>query len=144
VCTFVWVVKLVAHSFLCCAHLYTHTTRCLCSVEPIDDNMFKWEVLLFNFDKDTQIKQVCILFSSLILSIFTHTYSIILVGMFVCMTFVASMQDLELYFTATGRDNVKLEVNFPFNYPHAPPFIRVVYPRFHQYTGETHMRVLYV
>lgn len=28
-----------------------------------------------------------------------------------------------------------LEVLFPEDFPTGPPFIRVVYPRFHQYTG---------
>jgi len=30
---------------------------------------------------------------------------------------------------------VLLEVLFPPNFPDDPPFLRVVYPRFHQYTG---------
>lgn len=28
-----------------------------------------------------------------------------------------------------------MEVVFPGTYPSLPPFMRVVYPRFHQYTG---------
>src|SRR4051794_34066929 len=53
-----------------------------------------------------------------------------------------------MYAEVTGRTNVMLEVVFPFQYPASPPFIRcynfflkpnaiirVVYPRFHQYTG---------
>jgi len=45
-------------------------------------------------------------------------------------------EDLLLYKGAhPDRDTVKLETIFPYNYPLAPPFIRVVYPRFHQYTG---------
>ncbi|ELR18414.1 Ubiquitinconjugating enzyme subfamily protein [Acanthamoeba castellanii str. Neff] len=39
-------------------------------------------------------------------------------------------QDLTLYESLTQRDHVLLE-----EYPNMPPFIRVVYPRFHQYTG---------
>jgi len=69
-------------------------------IEPVEDNIFKWNVYLFDFDPLSQIKQ-----------------------------------DLELYCEATGKENVLLEVNFPYNYPCSPPFIRVVYPRFHQYTG---------
>lgn len=42
---------------------------------------------------------------------------------------------MEIYKEATGRDSVMLEVLFPDDYPTGPPFIRVVYPRFHQYTG---------
>jgi len=48
-------------------------------------------------------------------------------------------KDLEMYKQATGRDSVKLEISFPFNYPAMPPFIRVVWPRFHQYTGHITM-----
>jgi len=70
------------------------------SIELIDDNMFKWNIYLFNFDEKAQIKD-----------------------------------DLDLYKEATGKDKVLLEVTFPFHYPAGPPFIRVVYPRFHQYTG---------
>jgi len=70
------------------------------SIEPLDDNIFKWNVFLFDFDDKSQIKQ-----------------------------------DLDMYYQATERANVMLEVVFPFHYPEAPPFIRVVYPRFHQYTG---------
>jgi len=44
-------------------------------------------------------------------------------------------QDLFMYESVTGRDHVMLEVLFPHDYPSCPPFIRVVYPRFHQYTG---------
>lgn len=44
-------------------------------------------------------------------------------------------QDLTLYESLTQRDHVLLEVIFPKEYPNMPPFIRVVYPRFHQYTG---------
>jgi len=42
---------------------------------------------------------------------------------------------MEYYKEATGRDTVLLEVLFPEDFPNGPPFIRVVYPRFHQYTG---------
>lgn len=42
---------------------------------------------------------------------------------------------MEYYTEETGRDTVLLEVLFPEDYPTGPPFIRVVYPRFHQYTG---------
>mmetsp|Transcript_12279 Transcript_12279/g.16982 ORF Transcript_12279/g.16982 Transcript_12279/m.16982 type:complete len:263 (+) Transcript_12279:111-899(+) len=44
-------------------------------------------------------------------------------------------QDLQMYKAETGKDNVLLEVIFPFNYPALPPFLRVIYPRFIQYTG---------
>jgi len=44
-------------------------------------------------------------------------------------------KDLKLYEEATGHDNVKLEIIFPNHFPKGPPFMRVVYPRFHQYTG---------
>jgi len=44
-------------------------------------------------------------------------------------------EDLFLYEGATGRGHVLLEVLFPHDFPASPPFIRVVYPRFHQYTG---------
>lgn len=87
----------------------------------------QWHVKLFGWDAEAQIKQ-----------------------------------DLTLYESVTGRDHVLLEVIFPKvqprsflatrtsyrtmlitssfssfvqEYPNLPPFIRVVYPRFHQYTG---------
>jgi len=44
-------------------------------------------------------------------------------------------QDLLLYTAETDRDHIMLEAQFPSDYPTSPPFIRVVYPRFHQYTG---------
>jgi ubiquitin-conjugating enzyme E2 Q len=69
-------------------------------IEPIEDNIFKWNVFLINFDNETQIAK-----------------------------------DLNLYAQETGKNNVRLEVVFPFNFPFLPPFIRIVYPRFHQYTG---------
>jgi len=40
--------------------------------------------------------------------------------------------DLLLYTAETGRDHVLLEILFPPAYPNSPPFVRVVYPRFHQ------------
>ncbi len=43
--------------------------------------------------------------------------------------------DLELYRAASGRDHVLMEVQFPADYPALPPFMRICYPRFHQYTG---------
>jgi len=70
------------------------------SVEPVEDNIFKWNIFLFDFDQGLQIKT-----------------------------------DLDMYTNLTGRTSVMLEVVFPFHYPTAPPFLRVVYPRFHQYTG---------
>jgi len=69
-------------------------------IEPVEDNIFKWNIHLFDFDEGSQIQQ-----------------------------------DLELYKAETGRETVLLEVVFPFHYPQSPPFLRVVYPRFHQYTG---------
>jgi len=54
---------------------------------------------------------------------------------FTCRIFF-TIKDLVAYSNITGRNpRVKLMVVFPNSYPHAPPFIRVVYPRFHQYTG---------
>jgi len=45
-------------------------------------------------------------------------------------------QDMFLYESErAGRDHVLLEAIFPSSWPHKPPFLRVVYPRFHQYTG---------
>eukprot|EP01114_Cavostelium_apophysatum_P006464 TRINITY_DN17791_c0_g1_i1.p1 TRINITY_DN17791_c0_g1~~TRINITY_DN17791_c0_g1_i1.p1 ORF type:complete len:228 (+),score=44.42 TRINITY_DN17791_c0_g1_i1:42-725(+) len=69
-------------------------------VEIEDDNIFKWNISLFGFDKELQISK-----------------------------------DLERYKEVKGHDDVLLEVAFPNHYPASPPFIRVVYPRFHQYTG---------
>ena len=37
--------------------------------------------------------------------------------------------------TRYGIDEIKLEVNFPSNYPFSPPFIRVIFPRFEYQTG---------
>lgn len=59
------------------------------SIELVEDNLFKWEIYLFGFDAESQIKA-----------------------------------DLEIFKEATGKDKVKLEVTFPFNYPLSPPFIR--------------------
>eukprot|EP01087_Luapelamoeba_hula_P002699 TRINITY_DN1240_c0_g1_i1.p1 TRINITY_DN1240_c0_g1~~TRINITY_DN1240_c0_g1_i1.p1 ORF type:complete len:372 (-),score=110.32 TRINITY_DN1240_c0_g1_i1:52-1167(-) len=70
------------------------------SVEPVNDNIYKWHVKLFGWDNDTQIKQDLILFESV-----------------------------------TGKDHVLMEIIFPKDYPHVPFFLRMVYPRFHQYTG---------
>jgi len=44
-------------------------------------------------------------------------------------------EDMFLFESVTGKDHVLLEVLFPPNFPDDPPFLRVVYPRFHQYTG---------
>jgi len=45
-------------------------------------------------------------------------------------------EDLFLYESARpGRDHVLVEVIFPNNFPSHPPFMRVVYPQFHQFTG---------
>eukprot|EP01127_Copromyxa_protea_P016759 TRINITY_DN5040_c0_g1_i1.p1 TRINITY_DN5040_c0_g1~~TRINITY_DN5040_c0_g1_i1.p1 ORF type:complete len:239 (-),score=23.78 TRINITY_DN5040_c0_g1_i1:159-875(-) len=45
-------------------------------------------------------------------------------------------EDLFMYESARpGRQHVLVEVLFPNNYPSAPPFMRVVYPQFHQFTG---------
>eukprot|EP00005_Dracoamoeba_jomungandri_P003665 CAMPEP_0174253666 /NCGR_PEP_ID=MMETSP0439-20130205/3032_1 /TAXON_ID=0 /ORGANISM="Stereomyxa ramosa, Strain Chinc5" /LENGTH=247 /DNA_ID=CAMNT_0015334815 /DNA_START=254 /DNA_END=994 /DNA_ORIENTATION=- len=70
------------------------------SICPQDDNIYKWDVKLFGWDENSQIKE-----------------------------------DMFLYESATGKGHVQMEVVFPKNYPHNPPFMRVVYPRFHQYTG---------
>jgi len=44
-------------------------------------------------------------------------------------------KDLSKYAKLTGNQTVKMNVIFPPDYPGHPPFIRVVHPRFHQYTG---------
>eukprot|EP01122_Echinamoeba_exundans_P005527 TRINITY_DN15680_c0_g1_i1.p1 TRINITY_DN15680_c0_g1~~TRINITY_DN15680_c0_g1_i1.p1 ORF type:complete len:284 (-),score=61.51 TRINITY_DN15680_c0_g1_i1:213-1064(-) len=71
------------------------------SVEPVDDNMYKWHVKLFGFDATTQIAQDLFMYES----------------------------------SRPGRDHVLMELIFPRDYPHSPPFMRVVFPRFFQYTG---------
>lgn len=45
--------------------------------------------------------------------------------------------DLALYASARPERGaeVVLEAVFPPSFPHAPPFMRILYPRFHQYTG---------
>jgi len=40
-----------------------------------------------------------------------------------------------MYKAATGKDTVCVEIVYPQQFPSAPPFVRIVYPRFHQYTG---------
>jgi len=46
------------------------------------------------------------------------------------------LQDLLMFSDATGHDAVvTLAVSFPADFPNAPPFVRVVRPRFHQYTA---------
>jgi len=35
-------------------------------------------------------------------------------------------QDLDMYYAETGRNDVKLEISFPSDYPDSPPFIRLV------------------
>jgi len=43
---------------------------------------------------------------------------------------------LERFAARTRKEvGIKLSVSFPKNFPNAPPFIRIVYPRFQQYTG---------
>eukprot|EP01120_Amphizonella_sp_Union-15-10_P000304 TRINITY_DN10324_c0_g1_i1.p1 TRINITY_DN10324_c0_g1~~TRINITY_DN10324_c0_g1_i1.p1 ORF type:complete len:259 (+),score=59.75 TRINITY_DN10324_c0_g1_i1:48-824(+) len=70
-------------------------------IEMADENVYKWNIKLNGFEKNTQI-----------------------------------FQDLFLYESArSGRDHVLMEAIFPSSWPHKPPFLRVVYPRFHQYTG---------
>eukprot|EP01100_Stratorugosa_tubuloviscum_P008731 TRINITY_DN3631_c2_g1_i1.p1 TRINITY_DN3631_c2_g1~~TRINITY_DN3631_c2_g1_i1.p1 ORF type:complete len:202 (-),score=91.40 TRINITY_DN3631_c2_g1_i1:164-688(-) len=44
-------------------------------------------------------------------------------------------QDLFMYESATGINEVQMEVLFPSDYPDSPPFLRVVRPRFFQHTG---------
>eukprot|EP01090_Pellita_catalonica_P013057 TRINITY_DN3011_c0_g1_i1.p1 TRINITY_DN3011_c0_g1~~TRINITY_DN3011_c0_g1_i1.p1 ORF type:complete len:235 (-),score=41.49 TRINITY_DN3011_c0_g1_i1:19-723(-) len=44
-------------------------------------------------------------------------------------------QDMFMYESVTGKDHVLVEVAFTGGFPGVPPFMRVVYPRFHQYTG---------
>jgi len=71
------------------------------SASPVNDNMYKWHVKFFGFDKSSQIHE-----------------------------------DLFLYQTVhPTRDHVLMEIIFSSRYPHYPPFLRMVYPRFHQYTG---------
>eukprot|EP01121_Diplochlamys_sp_Union-15-3_P001690 TRINITY_DN11475_c0_g1_i1.p1 TRINITY_DN11475_c0_g1~~TRINITY_DN11475_c0_g1_i1.p1 ORF type:complete len:190 (-),score=30.38 TRINITY_DN11475_c0_g1_i1:10-579(-) len=70
-------------------------------VTMVEENVYKWHIKLFKFDKDTQI-----------------------------------YNDLSLYAAERpGRDHVLLEAIFSSNWPYKPPFLRVLYPRFHQYTG---------
>ncbi len=48
----------------------------------------------------------------------------------------ALLEGLLLFSDATGQDPVvTLAVLFPPDFPHRPPFVRVVSPRFHQYTA---------
>jgi len=70
------------------------------SIEPVEDNIFEWDVIFTNFDKKAFI-----------------------------------FEGLKAYERATGNKGVMLKAIFPPNYPASPPFIRVVYPRFQQYTG---------
>ena len=67
---------------------------CVCvftfvEVEPIDDNLYKWEARLFGFEGDLA-------------------------------------KDMKKH----SKKFVKMELTFPKDYPFAPPFIRVVEPRF--------------
>ena len=43
--------------------------------------------------------------------------------------------DLHKDLVFLGEDHVKLEMSFPNDYPFAPPFVRVVRPRFVRQTG---------
>lgn len=43
--------------------------------------------------------------------------------------------DLAKYKAKTGRRGVMMRVSFPPTFPNDPPYMRVVYPRFHQYTA---------
>ena len=71
------------------------------SAQPDGDNLYKWKVELFNFEKDS------------------------LLG-----------GDLEAYAARTGKKAaIVLELKFPADYPMAPPFVRVVQPRFAFMTG---------
>jgi len=63
-------------------------------VEPIDDNLYKWEARLFGFEGDLA-------------------------------------KDMKKH----SKKFVKMELTFPKDYPFAPPFIRVVEPRFKFHTG---------
>lgn len=48
----------------------------------------------------------------------------------------ALLEGLLLFADATGQDAViTLRIHFPATYPAAPPFIRVISPRFHAYTA---------
>lgn len=42
---------------------------------------------------------------------------------------------MQIFEKVAGLNTVLLEIQFPQNFPNSPPFIRVVYPRFYQYTG---------
>lgn len=71
------------------------------SAEPDGDNLYKWKIELFNFEKDS------------------------LLG-----------KDLEAYAARTGgKPAITMEMKFPSDYPMAPPFVRVVKPRFEFLTG---------
>lgn len=52
-------------------------------------------------------------------------------------------QDMLLYEDETKRNKVCIEILFPSTYPNEPPFMRIVYPRFHQYTGHITIGVFF-
>eukprot|EP01116_Phalansterium_solitarium_P018994 TRINITY_DN5184_c0_g1_i4.p1 TRINITY_DN5184_c0_g1~~TRINITY_DN5184_c0_g1_i4.p1 ORF type:complete len:305 (+),score=13.45 TRINITY_DN5184_c0_g1_i4:923-1837(+) len=66
------------------------------SVEPVDDNLYQWELKLFSFDEDSPLGQ-----------------------------------DMKRY----KKKHVYLSITFPKTYPFAPPYIRVLRPRFQFRTG---------
>eukprot|EP01100_Stratorugosa_tubuloviscum_P008034 TRINITY_DN3333_c1_g1_i1.p1 TRINITY_DN3333_c1_g1~~TRINITY_DN3333_c1_g1_i1.p1 ORF type:complete len:325 (-),score=109.17 TRINITY_DN3333_c1_g1_i1:59-1033(-) len=66
------------------------------SIEPINDNLYHWEISFLNFEKDTELYK--------------------------------DMQKMKI-------KKIKLHAIFPSNYPHYPPFIRVIKPRFTYRTG---------
>jgi len=76
------------------------------SATPVKDqksgleNLYHWDVKLFNFDKDCDISK-----------------------------------DMIAYKKKSGQDFILLELRFSKDYPFAPPFVRVVRPRFAFRTG---------
>jgi len=43
--------------------------------------------------------------------------------------------DMKQYSKSSGKDYIEMRVSFPPDYPNAPPFVRVVQPRFQFHTG---------
>eukprot|EP00999_Lentomonas_sp_LEN2_P000057 NODE_1056_length_1031_cov_96.443584_g1011_i0.p1 GENE.NODE_1056_length_1031_cov_96.443584_g1011_i0~~NODE_1056_length_1031_cov_96.443584_g1011_i0.p1 ORF type:complete len:332 (+),score=82.62 NODE_1056_length_1031_cov_96.443584_g1011_i0:83-997(+) len=67
---------------------------------PQENNLYKWDVRLFAFDKDTPLAK-----------------------------------DMIEYKKRSGKECVEFSMEFPKDYPFAPPFIRVIRPRFQFRTG---------
>jgi ubiquitin-conjugating enzyme E2 Q len=76
--------------------------------EPVDKNLFVWHVKMFGFkgsNKKDDIDEKNI------------------------------ADDLTKYAKQHKQDHILFEMTFPENYPYKPPFIRILTPRFVQYTG---------